>query len=162
MGQSNRIQVVTSSPEDTQEIGMALGTHAGPGDLFLLTGELGTGKTCLAQGILWGLGGDEYARSPTFVLVSQYQGRLTMSHIDLYRIDSVDEIADLGLDDYLLDEGVSVVEWADKAPGLLHEHHLGVLIEYFGQEKRRITLTDTNHRYSPAMAAVASSTAMSQ
>ena len=162
MGQSNRIQVVSGSPEETQEIGIVLGTHAGPGDLFLLTGDLGTGKTCLAQGILWGLGGDEYARSPTFVLVSQYRGRLTMNHIDLYRIDSADEIVDLGLDDYLLDEGISVVEWADKAAGLLPEHHLGVLIEYLGETTRRITLTATNHRYSPAISAVASSAAMSQ
>ena len=133
----------------------------GRATLFLLNGELGAGKTCLAQGILWGLGGDEYARSPTFVLASQYQGRLIMNHIDLYRIDSADEVVDLGLDDYLLDEGVCVVEWADKTPGLFPEHHLGILIEYLGKTKRRISLTAAGHRYSSAIEAVASATPVS-
>ena len=102
-------------PEETQAIGRILGRSAEPGDVFLLVGDLGAGKTCLTQGILFGLGSEEFARSPTFVLVSQYPGRLTMYHMDLYRLDTFAEVLDLGLDEYLFGDGVSVVEWADKA-----------------------------------------------
>ena len=81
---------------------------------MLLEGELGSGKTCLTQGILWGLGGTEYARSPTFVLMAQYAARLTLYHVDLYRVESVAEAADLGLDEVVSGEGVTVIEWADR------------------------------------------------
>ena len=90
-----RIRIVSGAPEHTQAIGRALGRSAEAGDVFLLVGGLGAGKTCLTQGILWGLGVDEYARSPTFVLMSQYSGRLTLYHVDLYRLDSIEEIEDL-------------------------------------------------------------------
>ena len=116
-----RFETTTRSPEDTQRIGRALGAHAGPGHIYLLLGELGAGKTCFAQGVLWGLGVDEYARSPSFVLVAQYQGRLTMYHIDLYRLDTADEVYDLGLEEYLCGDGVCVVEWADRASSLLSQ-----------------------------------------
>ena len=96
--ESSRFELVSHRPEETQAIGRLLGAQAMRGDVFLLVGELGAGKTCLTQGIVWGLGSREYARSPSFVLVSQYQGRLTTYHIDLYRLDSIQEIADLGLD----------------------------------------------------------------
>ena len=108
------ITIASHCPEQTQSIGRLLGECALAGDVFLLSGELGAGKTCLTQGILWGLGGDEYARSPTFVLICEYPARLTLYHMDLYRLDSLDEIIDLGLDDYFFGEGVCVVEWAEK------------------------------------------------
>ena len=94
--QHRSISISTSSPEQTQSAGRILGAHARAGDVFLLTGELGAGKTCLTQGILWGLGGEEYARSPTFVLICEYYARLTLYHMDLYRLDSIDEVVDPG------------------------------------------------------------------
>ena len=84
------------------------------GDIFLLTGDLGTGKTCLTQGIARGLGIEEYAFSPSFVIIREYHGRLPLYHIDFYRLDNIDEIADLGLEEYFYSKGVCVIEWAEK------------------------------------------------
>ena len=160
MRDSSRVEIFSHGPEDTQAIGRLLGTHAIAGDVFLLVGGLGAGKTCLTQGILWGLGVNEYARSPTFVLVSQYRGRLMLYHIDLYRVDAIGEIADLGLDEYLFGEGVCVVEWAEKAPSVFPEHNLTVQIEYpeetWEETTRRLTLTAAGSGYVEMMRAVRS------
>ncbi len=159
MEHSYSVQVTSRSPENTQSVGRILGEHARPGDVFLLVGELGTGKTCLTQGVLWGLGLDEYARSPTFVLVSQYNGRLTLYHMDLYRLDTFDEIADLGLDEYLLGDGLSVVEWAEKAPEIFPEQHLMIQIEYLDETTRRLTLASSDEHHAETMDAVKASMA---
>ena len=144
----------TSSPEQTQAVGRALGALAQAGDVFLLSGELGAGKTCLTQGILWGLGGEEYARSPTFVLICEYYARLTLYHMDLYRLDSVDEIIDLGLDDYFLGDGVCVVEWAEKGVDAFIGEHVNVVIEDTGSNSRRLTLDAESPRYSEMLGAL--------
>ena len=149
-----QITLNTSSPEQTQSVGQILGAHAQAGDVFLLSGDLGAGKTCLTQGILWGLGGDEYARSPTFVLICEYPARLTLYHMDLYRIDSLDEIIDLGLDDYFLGDGVCVVEWAEKGVNAFIGEHLTVSIVETGSESRRLTISVDSPRYSEMMYAL--------
>ena len=159
MAQTSPLEIISYSPEQTQDIGKLLGSHAGPGDVFPLVGSLGSGKTCLTQGIAWGLGIEEHARSPTFVLVSQYQGRLTLYHIDLYRLETTEEIDGLGLDEYLFGDGVCVVEWAEKAPHIYPEHHLGIEIDYVDETTRRLTLTASGQRYTEAMNAVKSTTA---
>ena len=150
------VETVSHSPRVTRDIGRTLGQHARPGHVFLLSGPLGAGKTCLAQGVLWGLGADELARSPTFVLVSQYDARLPMYHIDLYRLDSSQEMLDLGLDEYLYGEGVSVVEWADKAPGLFPDEHLSIRIETLGESERRFTMSANAPSYEEVLNAVRS------
>ncbi len=141
-------EIMTHGPEETQAVGRALGEQARPGDIFLLLGALGAGKTCLTQGVLWGLGSEEYARSPTFVLVSEHEGRLRLYHMDLYRLNSFEEIADLGLEEYLLGEGVCVVEWAQKAPGFFPEQHLKVEFERIDDTTRRLTLSSNDDRYA--------------
>jgi tRNA threonylcarbamoyladenosine biosynthesis protein TsaE len=110
----NEMELKSHSPEQTQLLGSYLGELAQENDIFLLTGDLGTGKTCLVQGIARGLDIKEYAFSPSFVLVREYHGRLPLYHIDLYRLDHMAEIADLGLEEYLCNNGVCVVEWAEK------------------------------------------------
>ena len=150
----NGLAVTTRSPQQTQAVGRALGKTAHAGDVYLLTGELGAGKTCLKQGILWGLGGDEYARSPTFVLICEYQARLTLYHMDLYRLDSFDEIIDLGLDEYIFGEGVCVVEWADKALNAFPAAHIGVNITDAGGDMRTLTLTAGSSEYARRLDAV--------
>ena len=156
MAERARIQLTSTSEEATQAIGRVLGLHARPGDVFLLAGDLGAGKTCLTQGILWGLGGDEYARSPTFVLVSQYRGRLTLYHIDLFRLDSIEEIADLELEEYLLGDGVCAVEWAQKARQMFPEHSLTVQIDYVDANTRRLAISAGDRRYDEIMEALRS------
>ena len=148
------VTISTASPEQTQSAGRILGAHASAGDVFLLTGDLGAGKTCLTQGILWGLGGDEYARSPTFVLICEYHARLTLYHMDLYRLDSIDEVIDLCLDEYFLGDGVCVVEWADKGVGAYIGEHVNVVVEDTGDNTRRLTFDADSPRYSEMLGAL--------
>ena len=151
---ASRLALTSHSPEETQRIGRALGRHAQPGDLLLLSGTLGTGKTCLAQGIAWGLGVEEYAHSPTYVLVHQYSGRLTMYHIDLYRIDDPREVVDLGIDDYLDSGALCVVEWAEKATQVFPPDHLRIHLEEVSEEGRRLTLVPQGERHRQLVTAV--------
>ena len=112
------IYIKSPNAEFTQELGKAIGEIASAGDVILLTGELGSGKTCLTQGIAFGLGVEGYVRSPTFVLMTRHHGRLTLHHVDLYRMGSSAEAWDLGLDEQVSGDGVCVVEWPDRAPEL--------------------------------------------
>ncbi|MBN1366985.1 MAG: tRNA (adenosine(37)-N6)-threonylcarbamoyltransferase complex ATPase subunit type 1 TsaE [Dehalococcoidales bacterium] len=143
----NTLEITTRSPEETQELGKQLGKLAQPGDIYLLSGQLGAGKTCLTQGIAWGLGSTEYAASPTFVLMRELKGRLMLYHIDLYRLDHLEEIADLGLDDYFYGKGVCVVEWAEKGLAILPEENLLAQIHYLNDKERRFILTPNGKRY---------------
>lgn len=138
---------LSRSSEETQNIGKQLGSLLKPGHTILLNGELGAGKTCLTQGVLWGIGGTEYARSPTFVMVAQYIGRLTLNHVDLYRLNSPEELPDLGLDEYLHSDGVTVVEWAEKAPGLSKRDHLAVQMQHVSCTERQLTLSANTPEY---------------
>ena len=141
------INTVSESPEETQQVGVQLGKLSQPGDVFLLVGGLGAGKTCLTQGIAWGLGIEGYAASPSFVLINQYRGRLPLYHIDLYRLDSIEEVNELGLDDYLYGNGVCVVEWAEKAWAVLPRENLTVEMSFFSDTSRSITLKPNGKRY---------------
>jgi tRNA threonylcarbamoyladenosine biosynthesis protein TsaE len=124
------LRLRSNSPKETQLLGNYLGELARKADIFLLTGELGAGKTCLVQGIARGLDVKEYAFSPSFVILREYHGRLPLYHIDLYRLDDVEEVADLGLEDYLYGDGVCVVEWAEKGFQVLPEDYLLIDIQY--------------------------------
>ena len=141
------LKLVSRSPEQTQRLGRLLGELAQAGDVFLLTGNLGSGKTCLTQGIAWGLGVKEYAFSPSFVIVREYHGRLPLYHIDFYRLDRIEEIADLGLDEYLYGKGICAVEWAEKGIVLLPEERLLVNLSYISDTERSISLEPAGHRY---------------
>ena len=122
----SKLEILTNSAEQTQMIGLYIGENAQEGDIFLLSGELGTGKTCLTQGIASGLGVTGYVRSPTFVLMTQYQGRLALHHMDLYRIDDEFQAWDLGIEDQLTSNDVCVIEWADRASSILPEESLWI------------------------------------
>ena len=148
----SHLEIPSNSPEETQDFGARLGQLAQPGDVFLLVGELGAGKTCLAQGIARGLGIKEYAASPSFVVVRQLYGRLPLYHMDFYRLDNLEEIADLGLDDYFYGQGVSVVEWADKGLSLLPPEHLLVEMSYVSDTGRRLKLKARGKRYRQLVA----------
>jgi tRNA threonylcarbamoyladenosine biosynthesis protein TsaE len=138
------------SPEQTQLLGSYLGRLAQEADVLLLTGELGTGKTCLVQGIASGLNIKEYAFSPSFVILRQYHGRLPLYHIDFYRLDSLAEIAGLGLEDYFYGDGVCVVEWAEKGQPLLPQDNLLISIQYVAASPtgRSIRLKPQGQRYN--------------
>ena len=143
----NTLELTSRSPEETQELGRHLGELAQPGDVLLLVGDLGAGKTCLTQGIAWGLGSKEYAASPSFVIMRELRGRLTLYHMDLYRLDRIEDITDLGLDDYLYGKGVCVVEWAGKGMSVLPMEHLLISIEYLSDTERRLKFEPHGKRY---------------
>lgn len=138
------------SPEQTQLLGSYLGRLARKADVFLLTGELGTGKTCLVQGIARGLNVKEYAFSPSFVILREYHGRLPLYHIDFYRLDCIEEIADLGLEEYFYGDGVSVIEWAEKGLQVVPRDNLLISIHYVpvSQTGRSIHLKPHGERYN--------------
>ena len=143
----NCLESTSHSPEQTQKFGVSIGEVALPGDIFLLVGGLGVGKTCLTQGIAWGLGIKEYAVSPSFVLVRELYGRLPLYHIDLYRLDRIEEILELGLDEYLYGSGVCVVEWAEKGLAMLPAEHLLIEISYLSDTERSFQLKPSGQRY---------------
>ena len=146
-GQIDYIELISHSPDDTRRLGVGIGELAKKGEVFLLVGKLGAGKTCLTQGIARGLGIKEYALSPSFVIIRELLGRLPLYHIDLYRLDNISEIADLGLDDYLYGSGVCVIEWAEKAFELLPPQHLLIEIDYLDDTKRRLKFKAGSRRY---------------
>ena len=108
----------------------------------------------LTQGIVWGLGSEEFARSPTFVLVNEYHASVPVYHMDLYRLNSFEEVDGLGLDDYLYGDGVCVIEWADKAPGFFPERHLLVSISSVSDEERELTVRSAIPEHGPIFEAL--------
>jgi len=138
------------SPEQTQLLGSYVGKLARKADVLLLTGELGTGKTCLVQGIARGLDVKEYAFSPSFVILRQYHGRLPLYHIDFYRLDCLSEIAGLGLEHYLYGDGVCVIEWAEKGQQLVPQDNLLISIQYVAASptERSVCLKPHGQRYN--------------
>ena len=144
----NCLRLITHSPEQTQQLGTSIGKLSQPGDVLLLIGELGTGKTCLTQGIAWGLNIKEYTLSPSFVIMRELYGRLPLYHIDLYRLDNIEEIADLGLDDYLYGKGVCVVEWAEKGLSIMPEGHLIIEISHLSETDRNFVIKSCGQRHS--------------
>jgi len=121
-------ELVTSSPAETERAGLLLGERLRPGDVVLLTGELGAGKTTFVRGVAQGTGSKADVASPTFQLVRIYAGRVQLAHVDLYRVENNAELRDLGLEE-LADRGAVVVEWGDRmvvdAAARIHIEHLG-------------------------------------
>ena len=143
----NTLKFITHSAEQTQKVGISIGKLAEPGDIFLLIGDLGAGKTCLTQGIAYGLDIQEYTLSPSFVIMRELHGRLPLYHMDFYRLENIAEISDLGLDDYLFGEGVCVIEWANKGLTVLPEDHLLIGIDYLADNERSFVIEPRGERY---------------
>lgn len=144
------LDFVSHSVAQTQRIGARLGELLQRGDIICLEGELGTGKTCLAQGIARGMGIEERVTSPSFTLIREYGrhgARLPLYHIDFYRIEEIEETLTLGLDDYLYGNGVCVIEWAERAKGILPGERLWITLKHLDETKRGILMEATGKRY---------------
>ncbi|HJX03113.1 MAG TPA: tRNA (adenosine(37)-N6)-threonylcarbamoyltransferase complex ATPase subunit type 1 TsaE [Dehalococcoidia bacterium] len=137
----------SKSTASTQKLGKILGELAQPGDVYFLVGNLGSGKTCLTQGIARGLGVAAKVISPTFILAREYRGRLPLFHIDLYRLDSTEDIVNLALEQYLDDDGLCVIEWAEKAGDVLPYDNLLIQFEYLSAKERGIQISPKGKRY---------------
>lgn len=149
-------EVISRSAEHTRRLGVRLGKLLQGGEIIGLVGELGTGKTCFVRGLTEGLevSRETWIRSPTFTLVNEYQGRLPIYHIDLYRIESTGELEDLNLREYLYSNGVSLIEWFEYFPAGEIEDHLEVELAYREGSKRLLTFFPHGARYEDLVKAL--------
>ena len=136
----------TDSPEETHALGKRLGAEAKPGDVYTLVGDLGVGKTVFTQGIAEGLGITEPVSSPTFTIVQVYEeGRMPFYHFDVYRIGDIEEMDEIGYEDYFYGDGLCMIEWANLIEEILPERRSEVTIEKdleMGFDYRRITIRE--------------------
>ena len=135
-----QVHYITSSQEETFDVGYELGKKAKKGDIFGLIGDLGTGKTILAKGIAKGLGINEEITSPTFTLLEVYEAGIPLYHFDLYRISDDSELENLFFEEYWYGDGVSVIEWAERAMKRLPNDIFIIKLEYTGKNRRKITI----------------------
>jgi tRNA threonylcarbamoyladenosine biosynthesis protein TsaE len=133
-------RVTTSSAEETRRLGERAAEVLGPGDLVLLRGEIGAGKTTFAKGVASGLGIQDTVVSPTFMLHLVYEGRLTLNHFDFYRLDDPSEALIFGLDEALDAGGVALVEWADRIPEALRPPYLDIELRSGDEPDERIAI----------------------
>jgi tRNA threonylcarbamoyladenosine biosynthesis protein TsaE len=140
--------VITSSPEQTWRTGEMLGARLGAGDLVCLYGDLGAGKTSFSYGIALGLGVQEqYISSPTFTFVNEYKGRVPFYHIDLYRLKDPGELESIGFEEYIDSDGVTVIEWAERAEDDLPLECLSVYLSHVNDHSREIGFLAEGERY---------------
>ena len=136
--------IETENPEETFALGQKIGRAATPGQVYTLTGDLGVGKTVFTQGVASGLGITEPVNSPTFTIVQVYEeGRLSFYHFDVYRIGDIEEMEEIGYDDYFFGEGICLIEWAELIEEILPENRISITIEKDlsrGFDYRRITI----------------------
>lgn len=137
--------IETRSPEETFALGKKIGEMARPGEIYTLTGDLGVGKTVFTQGVAAGLGIIEPVSSPTFTIIQEYDsGRLPFYHFDVYRIGDIEEMDEIGYDDYFFGQGICLIEWANLIEEILPENRREIVIEKDlekGFDYRRITIT---------------------
>ena len=134
---------VTNSAAETRALGERLAAGLQPGDTVILEGELGAGKSELARGIARGLGVTETVTSPSFTILNVYEsGRCPLYHFDWYRLESEEELYELGMDEYLGGDGIAVVEWAERCPDAVPEGCVRIRLEVTGEETRQITVND--------------------
>ncbi len=134
------MKVVTSSREETVGLGNRIGAAIKPGTVIGLEGQLGSGKTTFVQGIARGLNITEQVTSPTFIIIAEYEGRLPLYHMDLYRISGEDEFLALGGEDYFYGDGVCVIEWSERIRGILPENRISVRIAISRPESREFDI----------------------
>jgi tRNA threonylcarbamoyladenosine biosynthesis protein TsaE len=137
----NRIQIKTKGVRETMAIGKTLGRHLSPGDVICLTGELGTGKTCLVKGLAEGLGiKGEIVTSPTFIIIREYKGSVPLYHIDLYRIGVVEDIRDIGMEEVVFGSGVTAIEWAERIRDRLPDERIDITLKWVDEKTRDIEM----------------------
>ena len=142
--------IETHDPEETFEVGRKIGMNAKPGQIYTLTGDLGVGKTVFTQGVAAGLGITEPVNSPTFTIIQEYEdGRLPFYHFDVYRIGDLEEMEEIGYDDYFFGQGICLIEWAELIEEILPEKRIEVTIEKNlekGFEYRKITIEERGEK----------------
>ena len=132
---------MTESVNETLAIGKKLGRLLSPGDVILLTGELGAGKTCLVKGIADGLGiKGTRITSPTFIIINEYTGKIPLYHIDLYRIGSIEDLRDIGMEELVYGKGVTAIEWAERIKDTLPDERMEITLKWVDDKSRTIKI----------------------
>ena len=143
------MEYTSNSPQETFALGKRLGEQAKPGEVYCLDGDLGVGKTIFTQGFAAGLGIDEPVNSPTFTIVQQYDsGRIPLYHFDVYRIGCVEEMDEIGFEDYVYGDGLTMIEWANLIEEILPEQYHRITIEKDlekGFDYRKITVEEVEN-----------------
>ncbi len=147
------LDIVSHGADQTRRLGAHLGKFLQSGDLLLLEGDFGSGKTTFTQGIAQGLGIDaRYVNSPTFTLINEYDGEQAhLSHVDLYRLEGDEQVATLGLEDYLSGGGVTVIEWPLEAAAWLPDEYMLVRFSHLSETKRTLRFYATGSRHADLM-----------
>ena len=152
MHSANQLDVISHSPAQTEQVGQHLGEQLRPGDLILLIGTFGVGKTHLVKGIARGLGATDLVTSPSFVLVNEYRagaehGAIPIYHVDLYRLAGAADLATLCLEELWEGRGICLIEWPEQAEAMLPHEHLAIQIEHLSETKRRVRFVPCGAHY---------------
>lgn len=142
------IKITTSSPKETKNIGYRLGKLLKGGEIICMNGDLGAGKTTLTQSIAEGLEVNDYVTSPTFTIVNEYEGRHKLYHFDVYRIGEIDEMYDLGYEEYFYSDGVTIIEWSSMIEEILPKERLNIEIRKgYSSDSRELIINSFGERY---------------
>lgn len=134
------MKVITNNENETYNIGIKIGKQLKAGDILSLNGDLGAGKTYLTKGIAKGLGIKDYITSPTFTILNEYKGRIPLYHFDVYRINDVEEMYEIGFEEYLYGNGVCVIEWGNIVEEILPKDIINIKIKNLGEFSREIEI----------------------
>ena len=159
---ADSFELVTHSAQETFEVGSRLGSLLAPGGTVCLEGDLGSGKTCLTQGIGHGMGVTDVITSPTFILINEYVSAhrgTRLYHVDLYRIEREDDLITLGLEDYIYGNGITVIEWAERARDYMPRERLWITLTYLDPNSRRLRFEAIGAHYEEVVRRIAAPSA---
>ena len=142
------LHITTNSAEQTQAFGQKLASRLLPGDVVCLWGDLGAGKTTLAQGLCRGLQSKEIAVSPSYGLIHEYQGLCDIYHLDLYRLDNSAQAEEIGITEYLYGRGISILEWPERIRDILPESRLDIHLTRLDQQTRKIEIKTSGNNWN--------------
>jgi tRNA threonylcarbamoyladenosine biosynthesis protein TsaE len=145
--EADQLNFISHSAQQTQRVGATLGRLLRAGDVVLLSGELGAGKTTFTKGLAEGLGVEGYVNSPTFTLVNEYQGRLPVYHLDCYRLESGREALDFGIEEYIYGDGVTIIEWFERITEILPAEKLIIRLKHLNETKRDLRFEPFGKHY---------------
>lgn len=142
------LKIKTDNAKQTEELGIRIGESLTGGEIIAMTGDLGSGKTTITKSIAKGLDIDEYITSPTFTIVNEYEGRLKLFHFDVYRIGDIEEMYDMGYEEYFYSGGVCIIEWANLIEEILPEDTIRIEISTQDENKRQFIITGKGEKFN--------------